>query len=638
MLINEHFYLALTEKKRMLFSSNALQNDLHLNYHMRQLLLFCLLSLCSSAIFSQHLESEISTPRKLTEPTATLAFIPYPIDLPGSNFGDIGVPYLDPYPVPSPWPYVLPELFYYVPTPCGEKHYENGNLESRCECDDQKRKHGKLVQWSPQGRISKIEHYSHDRRTYSKAISPDGSYDINRYYYRNGAEELHGVQEIFDGVMLTKTPYRYGKKHGNEVKSIKGKKYEESLYEDDMIRKTEAWDSEGKRTRLRLYDDNGFKTGNWYSFESADSSETLEEYTANLHTKKEVFQNGKLTHKFLYENGNLVSEETYFDNEKMATLHIITLGISHYQAWSETGEIIKDYSRSGEGITGKGFVKTENVTYCFEEVRNGFDFHYLVTYKVVDDDTITQTYNHPHELPPEGEIHLNNFIEKDGQMVRHGDWRIYSHNKILYEANYSYGIFNGDFVLYDTSGWESRPYLKGSYRNGLAYGEWEYWDRESRIRAYFQEGKVNGNCSVYHRTADTVLTNPMPINILPQEGREIYETLTPVVEMELDGNKTIGHSKTYHSNGNIHWDMQIDKTGKTGTWTEHNSNGERIRYGIFTENELQKSWMKRTYTKRGKIKWKRDKEVVITPMLNVADYLAFFNVTEALELSQFTDK
>ncbi len=590
---------------------------------MRHLLTSLLLTLATTSISAQTLQEEIETPRKLSLPEPTLALtIDEPIDWP------------PPYPIPDPYPYPYPLDLTSVfigafMDDCGERRHENGNLKSRCECDDKKRKHGKSAFWTEQGTLSRIEYYSHGRLYTQYSYREDGGYEINRYTYKNGNRQLHGNQVELDGETKMITPYRYDTIQGAQIFYRNGTKSRSSLYKDGIKIKEEHWNQEGTLVRQEFYNEKSQKTGRWFELNLRDSTTTYRYYENGQIQKNERIKNGIRIQLLKFTDGELTKSQQFYDNgNRQYEMNAGSDKAKEHKHWTADGTLINHYFMKDNSVVKNGFYRISEIAYHYQEVINSDGSKHLLVYKVANGDTLQQGYHQRNLDFQRNGIHINQFVRENGKSVRQGKWRMYKNNKIMYEASYNRGILNGPFVLYDTSASESRPYLRGMFRIGAPYGKWEYWDQDSRIALNYTSPNLDGNYKLYTREADTVWLSTGVMSVTPQKHREIREKLIPTASFDVVNGQVNGKFNTFHSNGSGYWHMEFNAEGRTGVWTKSNENGERILYGQFKNNELQKSWMKRIVNKRGKVKWKREKEAVTPPKIEVSNYLQHFQTSD----------
>ncbi|MFK7784752.1 MAG: hypothetical protein AB8B56_06545, partial [Crocinitomicaceae bacterium] len=185
-------------------------------------LFFFLAIFLTFAGFSQNEQLEEKTPRFLIFPNAytfspaKLIYTPGPWE----NIDEIiphPYPWPDPYPYPYPWepyPFELSVLVFNPGNLCGERFYDNGNLQSRCACNADSVLQGKSVFWEENGRISSVEYYSKGK-VYTRKYYEEGRVtELYNYTYRNGEQLIHGehIEYAYDEKTIGK--YSFGKKVG----------------------------------------------------------------------------------------------------------------------------------------------------------------------------------------------------------------------------------------------------------------------------------------------------------------------------------------------------------------------------------------------------------------------------------------
>lgn len=556
---------------------------------MKTPLLSLLILWLTSFGYSQSIQHEDLTPRYLVRTAPTLTIIT-PDQLLDTSFFLIPNEWYNEFPIHSPVHFGIdyfPSSFYppehiygisysiFIPK-CGESYYDNGIMSSRCECDADSVFHGKSVYWDEQGRISSVAYYSKGKLYTKKSYEQGKVSSLSQYTYKDGDRVQHGKQIEYTTFGKITRNYFFGKRHGLETEHSQNQKLREDLYENDYLRESRQWSSEGQLIKEQFYDVQGYKHGRWLQFEPISQTETISEYHREKLLQSTTRKNGIIIHRIENKTNGDQLDETFYDNGNKKQLQsTLSNGLVTMQYWEENGSMRNNYQLKDGKLIGNGFMKTLYSAVYFEQVRNSDGSEYLECFEISQGDTLAFFYARNNGALCNDVIRRNHYVQKDGKAVRHREWILYENNKVVSVMNFDHGVEHGKVVLFDTTASEPIPYLTGNFVNGTKHGLWTQRTDSILINVEYRYDQLHGMYSSFRRSADT--TQLATNHDLVQKNREIHETLIPQLTCSHQNNQLYGNFKTHYLDGNRHWTGVYLAGVAFGEWKEYESDSNKLR-------------------------------------------------------------
>ncbi len=488
---------------------------------------------------------------------------------------------------------------------CEVQRYKNGALKSRCECLNNQL-HGKAVFWDETGRIETVQFYRKGRLFQEKKYSEGILTDVSNYTYRNEQRLKHGSQIEIRGDEKTIHNFNYDVRHGIETETIKNIKTRELLYDNGTIIEGRWWKENGVLLREEFNSKNGSPIGTWYKYDGKRDTKTYTTYEKGKLKNLETFKNGICIRKTTSKSDESFVNDHYYDNgSKFIHQTCDSLSIMSFEYYDESERLTSRFIKNTSYLLEKGFHFNGESEIRFETLTDSKGRHLLHCYTIVHGDTTSFFYAHNEGSLKFEPIATNNFVQKEGIAVKHGEWLTYANNKLLHKLNFNQGILHGASVYFDTAGAEPTPYLHASYNNGLKHGEWLFRDASKMIRCEFDNGVRNGKYENFNRIGDTLYIDSKENYLQVKQNRFVSEYLTPTYECHFINDSLNGPFVSYHANGSVHWKGSYVRNDKSGLWEQFDTSGTLQIRGSFENGSPQNDWTEPILNKRGKLKYLR---------------------------------
>lgn len=525
------------------------------------------------------------------------------------------------YPIPlppgGPW-VILPYTISFTPEKmCGDRFYNNGNLQSRCACDADSVLQGKSVFWEENGRISSVVYYSKGKM-YTKKYYDEGRVtELCNYTYKNGEQLLHGEHIEYSSDGKTTGRYAFGKKTGPYTSYINGKKTSVTTYKDDITIREESFNPDGTLYSLANFDDSGLPIGESYVYTRENDTKYVTRYENGQKINFKRYQSGILVeHEEFNPKLESVLRAHYFPNgDPYSFFKIDSNGATYNKVWREDGTLITDYVVEKSKLVGTGFYTANTTMTRFEQKFNSNGSDYLECFVIVSGDTTEFYYARNEGGSLTNVIVKNKFLQYNGRAVKTGTWTTYENNQLISEINYSQGVRNGKAVYYDTTRSEPMPYLTGNFHKDIRNGQWTLRNDTLLIETNYHLGNLNGIHNVFSRAADTTSLNGA--TQLPQDNRAITEKLTPIINCQYRNGLMHEKLDTFWDNGQPHIASTFYDGDPIGIWREYNPDGSLHREGVFNQGVPFGKWYVFSKKKNGKIKRKRERGPILVPETTV---------------------
>ncbi len=505
---------------------------------------------------------------------------------------------------------------------CGDSYHENGILRSRCACNEDSLLHGKAVYWDEQGRISTVSHYWNGKQYSYKTYDEGKISELWNYTHQNGLQEKHGKHVEFTSNGKIVNNYRYGVLHGEEIEYVNGYKKRETLYDEGIILSSESRDINGILIHSEYRDQAGNNLGTWIDYNSRANQLIKQVHENGRLVLKQTFVDEKLTERHTYQNNNSSTKQIFYPNgSKQESWDIAASGSIIYKSWSPEGELLNDM----ETLQGKflrnsiSFNGLEKTFVTIEKSSDGFE--YLRGLVTTGRDTIRELYALNQGNLLGSVIHSNYYTQVAGKSVKQGQWRVYNNNKLVEVVHYSNGQRNGSAVFFDTTNYEPMPYASGNFTANQKHGYWNYKNDTIHIECRYHLDTLTSEYKRYLREADTTFLSTS--NTLPQQNREIHETLAPLISCNYKLGVLNYDLQTFYPNGSKHWLINYTNGIRRGSCIAYEQNGDRKYAAIMASNEVLKYWYVTKRKKNGKLKQKKDRKNDYTPSI---DHLLPFSV------------
>lgn len=596
---------------------------------MKTLLLPLVLLLCISAQ-AQSIQEEDQTPRFLVDPAVNITIYPTLTDSIYFNGEGLfwNIPVIDdtyifdpvqitPYPYPGPFYWDFSNLTITFANPCGEYFHDNGIMSSRCECNADSILHGKSVYWDEQGRIRSVSHYF-DGKLYSEKLYDEGDISsLSNYTYKNGDRQLHGKQIEYTAFGKTISNYTFGIKSGIETEYNKGYKYRESTFNNGTLAQAHYWSENGIPIRSEYYDENGQKTGTWTEHNPTANTDKKTTYLNGKRTSEIETKDGIVIHRFVKNEDRSELDEIFYDDgtPKQQRSVAADLLVTN-KGWLVDGTPAYDYQFRDNKIIGQGFILEGSGLIHFKQVKNTDGTQHLECYKTNKGDTLSFFYSHNNGNLHRDIIRTNEFVQRNGNAVKHGEWVIYKNNKVVSLVTYNAGVKHGKIVSFDTTGQEPIPYLIGAFYNGQKHDTWVYRTKGDLVKCNYENGALNGTYESFSRNADTTFFTQLH-RTTPQGNRQIRENLTPKVVAHYTADQLHGDYRSFYQDGHVHWTGRYQNGTLAGRWLEITNAEIMLSEANFdASGSLQKESYIYTWKgfKRGKNRYKKQRmRVFVTP-------------------------
>jgi len=200
-------------------------------------------------------------------------------------------------------------------------------------------------------------------------------------------------------------------------------------------------------------------------------------------TQQEWYKNGNLKSEENYLNGVPDSYHTYYNSNNNKQKEVLY----------NNGEIIKTTDWNNNGTIKSSF------EYINGKIKDG---EYIFT----DDNgkkINKQTYLNGNKI----EEFIFRGEEKNGKLIK---W--HNNNILKFECEYTNGMINGEFKLYDEKG---QLISNGNYSNGLKEGKFSFYNDGNLISdEYYKNDKPEGEINWYYKDGNNMFQNNQTENNL----------------------------------------------------------------------------------------------------------------------------
>ena len=495
---------------------------------------------------------------------------------------------------------------------CGTLYYDSGAMKSKCECINDSIPHGKFVSWDEYGKVSNVAYYYKGNITSQKYYYNGKLSHSYKYKIVNGTSQMHGNQYTYNDSLTTVTNYVEGAKSGKETLLKNGKIIKESVFEGYFERSIVEFNENGDTIRTQYFEQTGNyfnkkPIGTWLYFDATDSTKSYISYVNGEEFEITTWKDGYMS-EYHVNNFNNSSKHYFYNRDGVMISEFDTKIYEFYTPPPPPGSY---YMPGGPDAIKEQFIYWGKIDFdtCvihFDATQSTREHPYLICYKMQGSDTLEQFYAVNDNRYFQTVLYSNKFINDDGTYKRHGTWHHFDNNKIVSITEYDKGVRHGNFLLFDTTGAESRPLLAGEFKNNLQHGEWIYMKDNFIEVTNYSDGAKNGIFLKVNRetdttaiTADTYQSKTPTTH--PQKNREITEILDTLYSMNYQNDSLTGEVLTFHKNGVVHWKGFMKNGVPDGQWLEYPENGsDPIQYGSVINGIPEKDWRYRFIKKNGK--------------------------------------